>query len=71
MNKMTATKPAPVTRKVSPIVSSMKPQFDAIGVARHGLKTWNSIEPATTRTMTIAIDMRCLTSQRVGPTGPI
>ena len=39
MNRMTATNPAPVTRKVSPIVSSMKPQFDAIGVARQGLNT--------------------------------
>ena len=37
MKSTTATKPAVVTAKVRPSVPSMKPQFEAIGVARQGL----------------------------------
>jgi len=39
MNKTTATKTLPVTQNVREIVSSMYPQFEAMGVHHHGLTT--------------------------------
>ena len=61
MKSTTATKPTPVIQNVSAIVSSMKPQFEAIGVARQGLRKWNSSEPTTTRTIRKATNMRAPT----------
>jgi hypothetical protein len=44
-----------VMMKVKAMVSSMEPQFEATGVALHGLMKWNTSEPATTsRIMTDA-----------------
>jgi hypothetical protein len=38
MNRLTSTKPNPVTTKVSVTVSSIEDQLDAIGVKYHGLR---------------------------------
>ena len=45
-----ATKKIPVITKVIVMVVSIEPQFDASGVACHGLKKWNSTEAITIAT---------------------
>jgi len=49
MKRHTAIKTIPPTQKVSVIVSSMPPQFDAISVQYQGVKTWNSNDPRITK----------------------
>ena len=41
-------KTPPPTQKVSVIVSSIPPQFDATSVQYHGVKIWNNIDPTMT-----------------------
>jgi len=48
MKRHTAIKTIPPTQKVSVIVSSMPPQFDAISVQYHGVKMWNNTDPTIT-----------------------
>ena len=58
MNRLTATNTTPVTQKVRLTVSSIMPQFDAIGVNHQGFRKWNATVPITSRTSAIAIATR-------------
>ena len=49
MKRQTATKTPPPTQKVSVIVSSIPPQFEAISVQYQGVKIWNNTEPRITK----------------------
>jgi len=49
MKRHTAIKTIPPTQKVSVIVSSMPPQFDAMSVQYHGVKIWKSTDPSMTK----------------------
>jgi hypothetical protein len=42
-------KTPPPTQKVSVIVSSIPPQFEATSVQYHGVKIWNNTDPRITR----------------------
>ena len=55
------TKNSPVISSVMASVSSMRCQFDASGCVHHGLRRWNSTEPAT---MTIRAMGRAMAGSR-------
>src|SRR3989304_2403348 len=63
MNKLTATKTAPVIQNVRLIVSSIVPQLEAIGVKYHGLRGGKRTEPTTNNITTIAIAISGFNSQ--------
>ena len=54
INKQIAMKTAPVIQKVSMIVSSIPPQFDATGVHHQGDQKWKATDATTIKTNTWA-----------------
>src|ERR1700752_4248578 len=57
MNRLTITKTTPVTAIVVVVRWSIMTQLDAIGVKVHGLRKWNSSDPSTRITRTMATIM--------------
>jgi hypothetical protein len=49
MKRQTAINTPPPTQKVSVIVSSIPPQFEAISVQYQGVKIWNNTDPRITK----------------------
>src|SRR5262245_15609965 len=67
MKALTARNTTPVTQKVIEIVSSMAPQFEAMGVKYQGLRKWNSTEPRASTMSARAIPILRLRGGAVEP----